>query len=443
MALLVKNARLVTMDASRRVLQGDLLVEGARIVRVGTISGRDMVQSGRLAVIDGTGLWCLPGLVQAHVHLCQTLFRNQAEDMDLLDWLRRRIWPLEAAHDEDSMAASARLGIAELLASGTTTVLDMGSVRHTDVLFGVARETGIRYVGGKAMMDDPDVPASLRELTADSLRESDRLRDAWDGREEGRLRYAYAPRFALSCTDALLRAVGERSAAGARVHTHASEQKGECDLVKKTRGADTIRYLQRAGLCGKRSVFAHCVWPAAGELDVMAETETAVAHCPGSNLKLASGIAPVPEMLAMGIRVGLGADGAPCNNTLDAWHEMRLAALLQRPRLGPGAMPALTVLEMATIGGAAALGLDGEIGSLEPGKQADLVLVDPRGPHAQPLTEDPWTPLVHALGKGDVRHVVVAGRAVVRDGLNIGVSTDSLSAQSVRAWNDLRGRAGI
>lgn len=443
MALLIKNALLVTMDPSRRVLRGDLLVEGSRFHRVGVIGRTDMLGLSKLTVIDGTGLWAIPGLVQAHVHLCQTLFRNQAEDLELLDWLKRRIWPLEAGHDEESMEASARLGIAELFLGGTTTALDMGSVRHTEVLFEVARAMGLRYIGGKAMMDDPGTFPGLRELTADSLAASDALAKKWDGAEDGRLRYAYAPRFALSCTDRLLREVGERVAAGARLHTHASENRAECELVKTTRGATNIRYLQHTGLCSPRSVFAHCVWPAEGELETLAETSTAIAHCPSSNLKLGSGIAPTPDYVARGLRIGLGADGAPCNNRLDAFEEMRLAALLPRPRFGPACLTAERVFEMATIGGAEALGLDKETGSLEEGKQADVALVDPRGVHALPHAADVYATIVYALRAADVRHVVVAGRVVVQDGELKGLSVEAIRKQAVEQWENVKVQSGI
>lgn len=443
MALLIKNALLVTMDAARRVLRGDILVEGSRFCRVGTIGRNDMLGLSKLSVIDGTGLWALPGLVQAHVHLCQTLFRNQAEDLELLDWLRRRIWPLEAAHDEESMEASARLGIAELFLGGTTTVLDMGSVRHTAVLFEVARATGLRFVGGKALMDDPGTFPGLRELTAECLAESDALAAKWDGAEEGRLRYAYAPRFALSCTDRLLREVGERVAAGARLHTHASENRSECEMVRASRGATNIHYLKQAGLCTKRSVLAHCVWPAEGEAEVLADTGTAVAHCPSSNLKLGSGIAPIPDYLGRGIRVGLGADGAPCNNRLDAFEEMRLASLIPRPRFGASAISAERVFEMATVGGAEALGLEKEIGSIEEGKQADVTLVDPRGVHALPHAPEVYGTIVHSLRAADVRHVVVAGRPVVRDGDLVGLSQEALRRRAADQWEAVRSRAGL
>ncbi|MBI2923766.1 MAG: 5'-deoxyadenosine deaminase [Planctomycetes bacterium] len=443
MSLLVKNALLVTMDASRRVFRGDLLAEGEKILRVGVIAGRDMVGLSKLSVLDGTGLWCLPGLVQTHVHLCQTLFRNQAEELPLLDWLQQRIWPLEAALDEDALDASARLGIAELFASGTTCILDMGTVRHTDVLFEAAKQTGLRFIGGKAMMDDPASFPALRELSDDSLAESDRLASRWDGKENGRLRYAYAPRFALSCSDRLLRAVGERVAGGGRLHTHASESAAECEIVRTSRGMSNIRYLERTGLCGARSVLAHCVHPAEGELGLLAETDTAVAHCPSSNLKLGSGIAPVPDMIARGIRVGLGADGAPCNNWLDAFTEMRLAALLPKPRSGPAALPAAKIVEMATIGGAAALGLEHETGSLEVGKQADLVLVDPRGLHATPGGDDIYTTVVHALRASDVRATVAAGTLVYRDGELKTMNADAVRRRAEEQWGKVRKRAGL
>src|SRR6185369_7285196 len=207
--------------------------------------------------------------------------------------------------------------------------------------------------------------------------------------------WAYAPRFVLSCSDEMLHEVSARVKAGARLHTHASEQLAEIELVRTERGDDNIAYLARLGLTGERATLAHCVHATPAERRQMALDGTNVTHCPSSNLKLGSGIAPIPEMLAQGIHVALGADGAPCNNNLDGFVELRLAALLHKPRLGATAMPAMTALELATRGGAAALGLERENGSLEPGKRADLIVVDPRAPHATP-TFDPVSTIVYA-----------------------------------------------
>jgi 5-methylthioadenosine/S-adenosylhomocysteine deaminase len=259
-----------------------------------------------------------------------------------------------------------------------------------------------------------DVPARLRESTAQSLAESDALRARWQGRADGRIGYAYAPRFVLSCTEELLREVAMRVHQGARLHTHAAEQQAEIEVVRRERGLDNILYLESLGLAGPRAALAHCVHATAAEQTRLAASGTHVVHCPSSNLKLASGIAPIPEMLAQGIHVALGADGAPCNNNLDGFVELRLAALLHKPRAGATAMPALTVLELATLGGAAALGLESTIGSLEPGKRADVIVIDPRTAHATPRF-DPVSTLVYACQSRDVRDVIVDGRVLVRE----------------------------
>jgi cytosine/adenosine deaminase-related metal-dependent hydrolase len=267
------------------------------------------------------------------------------------------------------------------------------------------------------MMDaGQGVPAGLRETTAASLDESARLLEAWNGAAGGRLRYAYAPRFVLSCTDELMQEVARQARQrSVRVHTHASENAHECDAVRQRTGFDNVDYLHRAGVSGPHVTLAHCVWLTAQEQRLLRETRTVVCHCPSSNLKLASGIAKIPELLDDGVVVGLGADGAPCNNNLDLWLEMRLAALLHKPRAGALAMPPQRVLEMATLGGARALGLEAEIGSIEEGKRADLTLVDLRRPASVPSGGDVVAQLVHSGKAEDVTDVVIDGRVVLRN----------------------------
>jgi cytosine/adenosine deaminase-related metal-dependent hydrolase len=404
------------MDATRRVLDGDVLVEAGRIKRIGRAHGRT---AGRAAptTIDCRGLVVLPGLVQAHIHLCQTLFRGLADDLALEAWLAQRIWPLESAHTEESVYWSAMLGAAELLLGGTTAILDMETVRHAGAAFEALESIGMRATAGKCLMDAPSAPASLREPTDRALQESADLCSRWHGAAGGRLRYCFAPRFAPSCTGPLLRAVSDLAErAGAVIHTHAAETPVELQIVKRETGNDEIAYLDSMGISGPRAALAHCVWVDKEGIARLARQATNVVHCPSSNLKLGSGVAPVPEMLAAGCRVAIGADGAPCNNRLDAFAEMRLAALIQKPRLGPEALPAAQVLELATLGGARALGLESEIGSIEVGKRGDLVVLDLDGPHAQPAEADLISRIVYSAGAADVRHVVVDGRLVVRDG---------------------------
>ncbi len=416
MEQVIQNAIVVTMNASREVLHGaEVVIEDGRIAKVGMPTRGNM--RGFRQVIDARGRLLLPGFIHAHLHACQTLCRNRADGYELLDWLRERIWPFEAAHDARSMRASADLTFLELIKSGATAALDMGTTRHYDAVFESARDCGFRLTGGKAMMDSGQgVPAGLRETTADSLAESMRLLKTWHGKENGRLRYAFAPRFVLSCTEGLLREVAQKSReTGARIHTHASENPTECDVVRSKTGMDNVSYFHHLGLLGEATTLAHCVWLTAQEQRLLKETRTSVCHCPSSNLKLASGYAKIPELLADGVSVALGADGAPCSNNLDIFVEMRLAALMHKPRTGPTSMSAATVLELATLGGARALGLQDEVGSIEPGKKADLVTVELSGAHATPNGDDPVSALVYSGRSEDVRDVLVDGRVLMRE----------------------------
>jgi 5-methylthioadenosine/S-adenosylhomocysteine deaminase len=413
--LVIQNATVITQNAAKDILRGvDVLVEDGRIARIGK---RLRPPRALRQILDGTGKVVLPGFIQGHIHACQTLFRNRADGLELLDWLRERIWPMEAAHTPASLRASADLTWAELIRSGATGALDMGTVRHTDAIFESARDAGFRLTSGKAMMDGGQgLPAGLRETTADSLAESLRLLERWHGQEGGRLRYAYAPRFVLSCTEPLLREVAKQARErGVRIHTHASENPTEVDLVRQKTGLDNVAYLHSLGLSGPHVTLAHCVWLTAKEMRLLAETQTVVCHCPGSNLKLASGIAKVPELLDEGVRLALGADGAPCNNNLDMFVEMRLAALIHKPRAGPLSMTGEQVLELATLGGARALGLEQELGSIEVGKRADLTVLELDGAHTGPTCEDLPSQIVYAAQARDVRDVVIDGRVVMRN----------------------------
>jgi cytosine/adenosine deaminase-related metal-dependent hydrolase len=413
--LLLTNGTVITMNRQREVLaDADVLIQDGRIARV----GRNLrTRGGGLRVLDVSGKVVLPGLIHGHLHACQTLFRNRADGLELLDWLRERIWPFEAAHDADSMRASADLTFAELIRSGATAALDMGSVRHYDAVFESARDCGFRLTGGKAMMDAPEVPLGLRESTEASLAESLALLERWHGTHGDRLRYAFAPRFVLSCTEKLMKEVARLARdKGVRIHTHASENRTEIEVVRERTGRDNISYFHEVGFTGPHVTLAHCVWLSEEERRLLRDSRTVVCHCPSSNLKLASGIAPVPELLDDGVTVCLGADGAPCNNNLDMFSEMRLAALLHKPRVGPRSMPPERVLEMATLGGARALGLEAEVGSLEEGKRADITVMDLSGIHTSPCDpRDVLSPLVYSARSTDVVHVLIDGKPVLKD----------------------------
>jgi len=395
-------------------------------------------------VIDAGGALVLPGFIQTHIHLCQTLFRGLADDLPLLAWLSQRVWPLEAAHDERTLRAAARLAAAELLLGGTTSVLTMETVHGTDAVFEALVATGLRAVVGKCMMNARGKePARLYQPAAEAIDESLALHARWHGAANGRLHAALAPRFAISCTRDLLEATAAASQAhGLLVHTHASEQREEIDLVRSLTGLDNIAYLASVGLANDRLCAAHCVWATEAEQQLLAERRVKVLHCPGSNLKLGSGIAPVVEMRARGIHVSLGADGAACNNNLDMFHEMRLAATLQAMRLGPGALPARDVVRMATREGAIALGLDAEIGSIEPGKKADLIVVGAAGVHQQP-GRDPYSTIVYASRPSDVQATIVDGEIVAREGELTWADRRDVASDAAVAASQLIARAGL
>ncbi len=409
-----RGGTILTIDAQHRVVAGDVAAVDGALVQIG---GSYTPQTRDYTIVDCAGCVVMPGLVQAHVHTCQTLARGRADDLELLDWLRTVIWPYEAALDERAAAAAADLACAELLLGGTTAILDMATVHHTDAIFAAAERSGIRATIGKAMMDapDPHIPPGLRETTRASLDESAKLIERWHGSADDRLRYAYAPRFVLSCTDELLREVGvQAKARGVGVHTHASENQGEVALVRERFGKTNIAVLDDFGLLGPHACIAHGIHVSPDERALLAARGAHICTCPSSNLKLASGICPLPELIAAGVACAIGADGAPCNNNLDGFLELRLAALLHKPRVGPRALPAPEVVQLATAGGAAALGLGDRIGTLEVGKRADMIAVDVTALHTLPATS-PWSQIAYAAQACDVRHVAVDGAIVVRD----------------------------
>jgi 5-methylthioadenosine/S-adenosylhomocysteine deaminase len=439
-SLLIRGGTILTLNDRWEVIEGDVSIRDGRIAAIGP-----GLTAPHDRVVEARGGYVLPGLIQTHLHLCQTLFRGYADDLSLMDWLRTRVWPMEAAHTPESLRAAARLATTELLCSGTTSVLTMETVHDTDVVFEAVAASGLRATIGKCMMDfDAQVPKRLREETRRSIDESAAIRARWDGAANGRLHAAFAPRFAVSCTRGLLEAVaGLSQQHHALVHTHASESREEIAIVQQSTGArSNIEYLASVHLASPRLCAAHCVWVDDGDQQLLAEHDIKVMHCPGSNLKLGSGIAPVPEMRARGITVSLGADGAACNNRLDMFEEMRLAAALQAMRKAPGALPAREVVWMATRAGARTLGLDHEIGSLEVGKKADVIVVERDRPHLAP-GPDPYSTLVYAARGSDVRTTIIDGVLLVDDFAPLTVDRAEIAIEAREAARRLASRAGL
>lgn len=403
----IRNGAVVTLGTAGTIA-ADVVVEDGRIAEIGRVPSRPGDQQ-----IDASGCWVLPGLVQTHVHLCQTLFRGLAEDLDVVRWLDRWIWPMEQALDADTAAASARWGLAQMLLSGTTSFNSMETALHTDAAFAAAVDLGARATIGKALMDRQEPGTSLiAETTDEAWADLQGLVDRWHGSENGRIRAAVAPR-APSAASAELWSRALRLAGGLEltVHTHVNENRAQAERVASHDGGRDVEVLEKLGALGPRAVLAHCVWLTQREADLIADAGAHIAHCPTANLKLGSGIAPIPDYVARGINVSLGTDGAACNNSLDALHEARTAALIHRPRFGPDAITADQALRLATLAGARALGLDA--GVLEPGKQADILLLrTPEASDAGELTRA-GAHIVYSTEGRLVDTVLVAGRVVV------------------------------
>jgi 5-methylthioadenosine/S-adenosylhomocysteine deaminase len=408
--LLVLGGVVVTMDARRTVLPaGALAIRGSEIVAVGP---RQEITRAYVApsVIDAGGDLVIPGLIDGHTHVAMTLFRGLADDLPLHTWLERHVWPAERRFiHPDTVAWGSRLGIAELLRAGVTTLCDM--YFYEDDVAAIADELGVRGVLGQAFFDFTS-PQGLD--LAQNLAYAEEFVARWRG--HARIVPALAPHAPYTVSPDLYRrlhALAERL--DPPLLTHLAETQDEDREVRTRHGRSPVRHLANLGLLDARLVAAHCVWVDAEEIDLLAASRTGVVHNPRSNLKLASGIAPVPDMLRAGVVVGLGTDGAASNNELDLLAEIQLAALLHKGvRLDPLAVPAIAALEMATIGGARALGLDHLIGSLEPGKRADVVIVELDEDNLVPLY-DPVSHLAYAVEAADVRTVLVEGRVVVRD----------------------------
>lgn len=422
--LLIVHGRVVTVDPDDTVFDdGGVAVAGGRIVAVGPAS--EITRTHRSDdVVDASGAFVLPGLVNAHTHLAMTLFRGVADDVDLQGFLAR-VWEHEAAVvSADTVELGVTAGVAESLLGGVTTAADM--YFHQDVAVAVAERIGFRLVTGPSLYDFPGAPAGNFERLADEA-------ESWLRSFSPRLglRPVVCPHSTYTLDRRQLEVVRELAGAhGALVHVHAAENRGEMVQVAGLHaGATPVQVLDELGLLTADTLLAHAVHLDDADLRRVADAGAAVAHCPASNLKLASGIARVPDLVDAGVPVGLGSDGAASSNDLDLWIAMRLAGLLQKGVTGdPTVLPAAQVVRLATIGGASALGVDDEIGSLETGKRADVVMLDTGAIHLGPV-HHAYGVLAYAAGRGDVTDVWVEGRRVVDRRQVVGVDVPRVAAR--------------
>jgi len=431
--LVVRNGTVVTVDGGRRVIpRGAVAVDGGRIAAVGS---EPEVDAGYRAkqVLDAHGGIVMPGLVNAHTHAAMVLFRGIADDLKLMEWLQKYIFPAEKNNvTAEFVRAGTRLAALEMIRSGTTTFVDM--YYFEDQVAETCQEAGLRGVLGSTLIE---FPAPDNKTIPDALAYAERFLKKWSG--DALVVPAVAPHSTYLCTPETLKAArGLADRYRAPILIHLSESADEQAQVKEKYGRTPTEHLQQLGFLRPGVLGAHGIWLTPSDRKILKEAGAGVAHCPQSNMKLSSGAAPVRDMLAEGLRLGLGTDGAASNNDLDMFEEMLTAALLAKHTSGdPTAAPAAAVLEMATLGGARALGMEDRIGSLEPGKRADLVVVGLDEPRLHPLF-DPVSHLVYVAKGADVRDVVVEGRVIMRDRRVLTLDERAVVAEADRLRDQVR-----
>ena len=438
---LIIPKQIVTVDKEDNIFTNECVEITNGIISDIRKYSQDEISNFQGEVISAKHLTLIPGFVQTHIHLCQTLFRGLADNLELLDWLQLKIFPYENAHNQNSLRSSVRLGINELLLCGTTTILDMGTLNHQEVIFEELISSGMRAFAGKCMIDVNDLYPAFKSSTENEINKANELAKEFHNNNHGRIKYAFAPRFVLSCSEKLLIETGQlqKDFSGSLYHTHSSENKKEIEEVRKKHGKENIDYFNSIGVLSDKTVLAHGIHVNENEISIIKNNDVNIAHCPSSNLKLGSGIANIPRFLEEGITVSLGADGAPCNNELNVFTEMRLAALIQKPIHGATAMDAKTVFKMATINGAKALGLENEIGSIEVGKKADLVLIDLETPllSISNNEENVYSKIVYSGGRNNIVSVMIDGQLVVNDGISLLYDQNELRASAYKELNEL------
>ena len=425
--MIIKGGTVVTMDPSHRLINdGAVAISKGRIEAVGTAIQIDGAYTAR-EVINAPGKVVIPGLINGHTHVPMTLFRGIADDLDLQEWLTKYIFPAEAKNvTEDFVRVGTRLGLAEMIRSGTTTYCDM--YYFEDAIADETFKAGMRGVLGETVID---FPVADNKTNAEAMAYVERFLNHWKG--NALIVPAIAPHAPYTVSGDHLKAVRALSdRTGAPVVTHISETKREVDDSLKEKGATPIDYLNQIGFLNDRVIAAHVVWPTAEELGLLQRLGVGIVHNPKSNMKLASGVAPVPEMLKHNLPVGLGTDGAASNNDLNLWEEMDTAAKLHKVfTKDPKVVTAQEAFEMATIRGARALHLEKEIGSIEKGKRADLVIVDLDDINQTPYYNI-YSDLVYATKAGDVRTVIIEGRVVMRDRKLLTLNEETIKADARR-----------
>jgi 5-methylthioadenosine/S-adenosylhomocysteine deaminase len=430
MDILIKNGIVITMDENRRILK-DCSVS----VTDGLIESIEPEIKGEADfVIDARQKIVMPGLINTHTHLAMTLFRGIADDLPLMKWLQEEIWPIEGKLEGKHVYAGSLLGCLEMIKSGTTCFNDM--YFFMDEVARSIEESGIRGVISHAMFDFGD-----ESRIEETMKEGEKNIKKYN-QEGGRVRAFFGPHAPYTCSETLLRKTREMADKyNTGIHIHVAETKEEVENLKKEKGMTPFEYLDSIGLLGEDVVACHSTWATKKDIEIMKKRKVKVSHNPTSNMKIACGVAPVPEYIDNGITVSLGTDGAASNNSLDMFQEMKICALLHKiNRRDASIVPASKVLEFATINGAIALGLEKEIGSIEVGKRADIILVDLNRPSLTPLT-NPISHLVYSAKGCDVDTVIIDGRVVMENRQLRTLDQDQVIKFAVEQTRDLLEKA--
>ncbi|MBL7180019.1 MAG: amidohydrolase [Pseudomonadota bacterium] len=409
--IVIHNGTVVTVNPNFDIIKNGLVcIKDGTLARIEAGNG-DLALPEAKDTIDAGGGIIMPGLVNTHTHLPMTLLRGLADDLPLTVWLNEHIFPAEGKHiGPETVRAGTLLACAEMILSGTTTCCD-GYFFEDNVAAAVC-ETGLRAVLGQGVID---FPAPGVPNPADNVTNATKFVQKWRA-ESPLIRPSIFCHSPYTCSkETLQKAKDAADAQGVLFQIHAAETKTEYNQILSEQQASPVKYLDTIGILDRNTLLVHTVWLDDDDIEIIAGRKASVSHNPESNMKLASGIAPVPKLIKAGVAVGLGTDGCASNNDLDLFREMDTAAKLHKVNvLDPTVMDARTVLKMATIGGAKAIGLENDIGSLEVGKQADVVIIDVRKPHLVPMY-NPVSQIVYAVGGSDVRNVIVSGKVLLRD----------------------------
>lgn len=430
--LLIKCMAVLTMDGKGDIIRnGEIAVEGSRIFHVGP-AGSTPEGFSPDRVLDYPRMVAMPGLVNCHTHAAMTLLRGYADDMPLMQWLKEKIWPLEEHLTPGDIYRGTLLSCAEMIRGGTTTFADM--YFEMDQVARAVDESGMRAVLSRGMIGfGPNAESAMRE-SREFVRQ-------WHGGAGGRITAQFGPHAPYTCPpEYLKRVMAAAEELGVGIHIHLAETADEIKQIKEQYGKSPVVLMEETGLFELPVLAAHCVHLDDRDIEILARRRVGIAHNPQSNMKLASGVAPVTRLLEAGAIVGLGTDGAASNNNLDLLEEMRAAALLQKVSTGDAAaLPAYEALRMATVEGARVLGLGDKVGRIKPGMQADIILLDTRRPHLYPVF-DLYAHVAYAASSADVHTVIIDGRVVMEDRRILTLDEDAVLEEAQSAAEGLVSR---